>query len=112
MTVYRKRHEEVMTRHNEVDINALADLISKKVLDNLQDNLQVNYTQPTVRSGSFQVEKEEFDISSSMNDLAKNMVVQRGNSSSNFNDLGGVKETKKENDQTNNTIDFLSDLED
>ena len=44
-------------------------------------------------------------------DKAKSMTVQRGNSSSNFDDLGSVEETKKDKEEVDQTIDLLKGLD-
>jgi hypothetical protein len=100
-------------RDNDIDINALADLIAEKV------SSQSGIINPTTRNPNFagnltidNDSKKDFDETSSMSQLADSMVVQRGNKSSNFDDLGGVKKTKKDESQTINTIDLLSGLDD
>ena len=111
MADYRKKSNEPKLLPSEsVDLNALADLIASKVSKGIELPKQSGIIH---RGFSLDGKPEvEFDNSSSMNALAQSMTVQRGNNSSNFEGLGGVKETKKDENQTNNTIDLLSDLED
>jgi len=112
MADYRKRSKPAELpkedqQGNNVDLEALANLIANKVSQgiDLPKNSGIIYKDSSK-------EEDEFDDTSSMDQLAKTMTIQRGDKSSNFDDLGGVKETKKDNDQTNNTIDLLTDLED
>ena len=53
-----------------------------------------------------------FSDEKSMEALAKAMVVQRGKNESNFENLGGVKETKKDQKAVDKTIALLSNLDD
>lgn len=57
-------------------------------------------------------ESDAFDDSSSMEKLAQAMIVQRGNSESNFNDLGKEKQTVKSKEEVDKTIDLLSKIGD
>jgi hypothetical protein len=115
MADYRKRSQEPeLPKQNaeggSVDLHALADLIANKVSEGIeipqQNGIMYRGNSPDGTPIN------TFDDTASMDALAQSMVVQRGDQSSNFEDLGGVKETKKDNNQTNSTIDLLSDLED
>ena len=111
MADYRKKSQEPeLPQQNNIDLNALADLIANKVSGSIELPQQNGIIYRGYSPDGEPV--NAFDDTSSMDALAKSMVVQRGEKSSNFEDLGGVKETKKDNNQTNNTIDLLSDLED
>jgi hypothetical protein len=111
MADYRKKSNEPKLPSDEgVDLHALADLIADKVSKGIELPAQNGIMYKGVSPEKAQ--QEVFDATSSMNQLANSMTIQRGNKESNFEDLGGVKETKKDNDQTNNTIDLLADLED
>jgi len=54
---------------------------------------------------------DDYDPQASLEKLADAMVVQRDDSKSNFEDLGDVKETKKDTDEIDKTIDLLSKLD-
>lgn len=115
MADYRKRSQKPELpkedeKGNNVDLNALADLIANKVSQGIEIPKQSGIIYRDFSPDGKPI--DAFDDTSSMDALAKSMVVQRGDKSSNFEDLGGVKETKKDNNQTDNTIDLLSDLED
>ena len=112
MADYRKKPKKTELprkdpQGNDIDLDALADLIANKV----SKGIEIPQKNGIIQRDHSQ-EENAFDDSNSMDALAKTMVVQRGDKSSNFEDLGGVNKTKKDNDQTNNTIDLLSDLED
>jgi hypothetical protein len=55
--------------------------------------------------------KDEFDSSASLAKLADAMTVQRGSSEANFEDLGKVKKTKKDDGSVDKTIDLLSNID-
>jgi len=57
------------------------------------------------------ISADTFDSSESLSRLADAMVIQRGNSQSNFEDLGTVKTTKKDSKNVNQTIDLLAGLD-
>jgi len=115
MADYRKKSNGLQSNgtndstipNGNIDINELANLIANKVAQT--KGLSSN---SCIINRDSSAENEEFDDTNSMDQLAQSMVVQRGNKSSNFDGLGGVKETKKDKKQTDNTIDLLSDLED
>jgi len=91
----------------ELDVKAVADAVIEAISGKISNNsIQINDT--SINKDKF----KEFDASGSLEKMAKEMVVQRGNSESNFDDLGQVKKTKKDNDATDKTIDILSGLED
>ena len=107
---YRKSSNKPKIPTEEgVDINALAQLVADAVSKNIK------IPEGQVRNVTYAPDgtvDDSFDASSSLSQLANSMLVQRGTKDSNFEDLGGVKETKKDEQETNKTIDLLSDLED
>ena len=107
MADYRKKSNEPELPKDGVDLNQLAELIASKVKIPESSGIIHKVYSPDGRGAI-----DEFDNTDSLSKLAEGMVVQRGDQSSNFDDLGGVKETKKDAKSTNNTIDLLSDLED
>jgi len=98
--------EHVIEKHpsqQEMDVDKLA----KAVADALAGQMpKVHVTS----SGS--VEADSFNSSRSLEEIAKSMLVQRGNKNSNFEDLGRVEETQKDQEEVNRTIDLLSGLDD
>jgi len=107
----KKEAPQAQAQVGNVDMEALANLIADKVVK----NVEVPQNSGIINKGFSGPKRDyvdDFDDSSALNQLAESMTVQRGDQSSNFDDLGGVKETKKDNNQTNNTIDLLADLED
>lgn len=82
-----------------IDINALAEAIAKKL--------------PSMgRMGSGEVLEDNFNDEASLEKLAQSMTVQRGNSESNFEDLGKVKKTKKDEKKVSEIRELLSKLGD
>ena len=55
---------------------------------------------------------DDFDDSKTQENIAKSMLVERTEKQSNFENLGNVKKTKKDQKDVDQTIDLLSDLED
>lgn len=55
--------------------------------------------------------KDDFDSSASLAKLADAMTVQRGANESNFEDLGKIKKTKKDDGSVDKTIDLLSNID-
>lgn len=102
-----------------IDPEQLADIVSKAVAGSIENNLKnlstsvynqekgLNTTDSRRKSY-----EDEFDASQAMSRLADSMTVQRGNSTSNFEGLGGTNTTKKDAEETQSTIDLLKDLDD
>lgn len=55
--------------------------------------------------------KDDFNSEMAMEKLADAMIVQRGNNKSNFDNLGDVKEIKKDKSEVDKTINLLSKLD-
>lgn len=85
-----------------IDINALANAIAQAIQASPLANRQ------TVAN----IAEEAFDNTKTLEKLAKSMTVQRGNSESNFGNLGNEHHTKTDKDETDKTIDLLSNLGD
>lgn len=87
-----------------VDVNAIAAAVIKalesKIGSGGLQGLQVHKTE------------DAYDTSASLNELAKAMIVSKDVNSGNLNDVGTVKETKKDDKETKKTIDLLSKLGD
>ena len=99
-----------------IDISQLANAVAKTIIANLpktEQNGQPNMPNMAGMSpNGSSVKDDNFDASVSLERLAESMIVQRGNKSSNFNDLGKIRETDKDNAETDKTIDLLKGLED
>ena len=89
----------------QVDIEAIAAAVAQAI-----GPLQTKVV--TVRGNSGQELSDDFDSTKSLEALAESMTVQRGNSESNFENLGGTKETKKDKEEVDRTIDLLTNLDD
>jgi hypothetical protein len=92
------------TEQQEVDVGAIA----KAVAEALGKMPGRGYAQ----SNDGSEYEDDFSNSGSMEKLADSMTVQRGDSEANFEDLGGVKETKKDVKEVDKTIDLLKGLDD
>jgi hypothetical protein len=92
-------------KSESLDINALANAVAQAI------NFKVS--QPTTHvihtDGST---LDTFDDSKTMDRLADQMLVQRGNGEANFDNLGNVKKTKKDQHDVDKTIGLLSNLND
>jgi hypothetical protein len=90
-----------------LDIDALANAVASAI------SLNMPKTQVVHVGGEGYVEsKDDFDNTKTMNRLADQMLVQRGDSKANFDDLGSVKKTKKDQKDVDDTIDLLKNLND
>ena len=108
---YRKSSKKpTLQVEGGLDVDTLAKLVADAVSKNIK--IPEGHAPRSFNYAPDGTVEDSFDSSSSMSKLADSMLVQRGDKSSNFEDLGGVKETKKDERETNNTIDLLSDLED
>lgn len=66
-----------------------------------------------INKNTLQIEnKDEFDNSKTLEQLATSMVVQRDNNKSNFDNLGNENKTKTNKEEIDKTIDLLSKLND
>lgn len=93
-----------------IDTASIVDAVSKAIENNLK-NVQLPVYN-LEKGSSDNLATDSFDDSKSLAKLADSMIVQRGNSQSNFDDLGGVNTSKKDSKETQNTIDLLKNLED
>jgi len=92
------------TEKEALDINALANAIAKVI--------NVSIPQGTGNAGqTVTKEIDSFDNSKTMERLATQMLVERGENSTNFEELGNVKETKRDQKDVDDTIDLLSKLD-
>jgi len=88
---------------NNIDVNEIANAVAKAV-----GNMM-----PVVGNYGGAVKKDDFfNDENSMKKIAESMIVQRSKNESNFDDLGGVVETKKDNNKLKSTLDLLSGLGD
>ena len=96
------QHITNITQKQDIDeetINALAEAIAKRI--------------PSIRGGNSEI-TDDFDNKKSLEKLAEAMVIQREENESNFEDLGKIKETKKDKGQIeriDKTIDLLKDID-
>jgi len=93
-----------------IDANHIANTVSQVVADSLKNLPKVVYNNSNGAPEQRSVWQEE--DTKSLEKLAESMTVQRGNSQSNFEDLGGVNKTKKDEKEVKNTIDLLKGLDD
>lgn len=97
-----EQSNSVQTINVDQVANAIIDNISKKM-----SNMQISM--PVV--GGQVKPMDDFNAESTMKKLADAMIVQNGSNQSNFENLGSVKTTAK-NENTDSTIDLLSKLDD
>ena len=96
---------EVKTKEASIDTDAIANDIVAKISQKLSVGNVGNVMQ-------VQRAEDTFDASSSMDKLAKAMGKTMESSHSNLDGVGTIKETKKDKEDTNKTIDLLSKLGD
>jgi len=90
----------------EIDVNVLADAVALAI----SGLLPKSTTQIIHTDGSIPV-NDSFDDSKTMDRLADQMIVERGNNKANFENLGNVKKTKRNQKDVDDTIDLLSKLD-
>ena len=85
----------------QIDVNALANAIAQAI------NVKVPQGQTIVKTDDV----DTFDDSSTMKRLATEMLVIRGDSKANFDNLGNISTTKKDLKDVDDTIDLLQNLD-
>jgi hypothetical protein len=84
----------------QIDIDTLAEAVAKAISSKISIN-----NKPILNID------DTFDDSKTMDRLAEQMIVERSGNKSNFDNLGNVVETKRDQQSIDNTIDLLSKLE-
>lgn len=100
----------------DVDIATLAEAMAKALLNHFPQGVQGQQGQyqsfknkPNKPSDDF----DDFDDSKTLEGLAKSMLVSRNETESNMGDMSkNTIETKRDDKETNGTIDLLSNLDD
>lgn len=93
-----------------IDLTALANAVASAVTANMPQQQAMGRYAP-IQEGQ-EAEGFKFDNSRTLEQLAENMLVQRGNKDSNFKGLGNTKTTEKDQKEVDKTIDLLSGLDD
>ena len=84
-------------------------------IDNIADKIiqAIGRKIPNIQVSSKDLEvHEDFNSTTSMDQLAKAMIIDRDKKESNVENFGIIRETKKNKESTNKTIDLLSNLGD
>lgn len=92
-------------KQSALDIQALANAVAQAINISLPKQNNIINVDGTINN------IDTFDESKTMGRLAEQMLVQRGESKANFNDLGNVKTTKRDQKDIDNTIDLISQLD-
>jgi len=92
--------QNVNITQQNIDVAAIAKAVAE-ALGNRQGYRTVNSKGEVI---------DDFDNQASLERLANAMVIQKQDSESNFDKLGTVKKTRKDDKEVQNTIDLLSDL--
>lgn len=91
-----------------IDMTELANAVANAIINKMpaQRYIQINGQEIMDNSdGESELTKKTLEK------LAKSMIIKRENNESNFKDLGSVSETQKDINETNKTIDLLSNLD-
>ena len=94
--------EVIIEKESKVDVDAIANAVVKAFGNKIPFGMSQG---PGKQLG------DGFDDSKTLERLADTMVIQKGDSESNFSDLGKVKENKKDQKDVQKTIDLLSDID-
>lgn len=98
-----------------IDATQIANVVAQSlstIVNNAVENNLKNIQVPMYNCEKGSNKEDSYDSSKSLEKLAESMLVQRSNSQSNFDDLGGVNISKKDSKETQNTIDLLKNLDD
>ena len=99
--------EKHVQEQQALDLTKLANAVAQTIIANMPKNIG----QTTIIQNSDQIKKkDDFDSSMSLERLAESMIVQRGQKASNFEDLGTIRETERDEEETDKTIDLLKGL--
>ncbi len=91
----KKEIKETVTQQEKIDVNILA----KAIIEAMNGN------------NSIQLKKQDdFDNSKTLSKIAEQMIVERGTNHSNLDNIGNIVETRKNNNDVQNTIDLLKNL--
>lgn len=101
-----QQETKIVEKEAKVDVDAIANAVVKAIGDKMPAVMHGGGT-----SGSGARVADDFDNSKTLERLADNMIVQGGDSESNFNDLGKVKINKKDKKDVQSTIDLLSGID-
>lgn len=94
----------------DVDIATLAEAMAKALLNHFPQGVQGQQVQA---KGFKNKPTDDFDESKTLEDLAKSMLVSRNETDCNMGDMSkNTIETKRDDKETNGTIDLLSNLDD
>jgi len=97
----------------EVDIDILAQAVAKALVNYLPNVNNIPNVNNVQNNQNDQNKKDTFDESKTLENIAKSMLINRNEKESNINDISkNIVEIKKDNKETNNTINLLSDLDD
>ena len=104
--VVEKTIEKTTEKQPNINLEDLANAVAKAIGSQIQIRAIGDPSLGQNRGG------DKFDDSKTMEKLAESMIIQRGKNESNFDDLGDVKKTERSKEETDKTIDLLSNLED
>lgn len=96
-----------------IDLEQITEKISKKVIQNIGETLNKN-SPLMYNKSSIEVDAEidTFDNVNTLEKLAKSMSMQKVNAVSNFENIGEVKTSVKDEKEHQNTIDLLKNIDD
>ena len=97
---------KIIEKSSGIDINELANAVAKAISISLPIN---KYNGSQCSQGS---PEEDIINRKTLEKLAKSMIVQREIREDELKNFGKVNESKKDINETNKTIDLLSNLED
>ena len=108
----KKQHENVQNTHQVVNTNIDLALLSALLSNTVSDAVSKQIGKIKVSSGTGSPLVDEFDDTKTQEKIAQSMLIERINKEANFDNLGNIKTTKKDQKSVDDTINMLSDLDD
>lgn len=94
-----------------IDMTELANAVANAIMNKMPTYSEQRYIQVNGQNVIDDNDSESELTKKTLEKLAKSMIIKRENNESNFKGLGSVSETQKDINETNKTIDLLSNLD-
>ena len=109
----KEKNEKIQHSQGQI-VNANVDmaLLSAILSNTVSDAVSKQIGKIKISSGTGAPLIDDFDDTKTQERIAKSMLIERTAKEANFDNLGNIKTTKKDQKDVDKTIDLLSDLDD